>query len=135
MNNKKINLIVLGDASVGKTSLIKQYTGKGFTEEHLATMGLDFAKKTYTARDNKEHDVKVWDTAGQERFRTLTQTFYKQADGVIVAYDTTSKISFQNVNTWMKSIKDHANQGLPMIIVANKIDLVEQRAISQEEGQ
>ena len=76
----KMNLIILGDGSVGKTSMIKMYAERKFTATHMATLGLDFAQKNIMLPGfSKETQVKIWDTAGQERFRTLTESFYKQA--------------------------------------------------------
>ena len=71
----------MGDGSVGKTSMIKMYAEKKFTASHMATLGLDFVSKQFKPKNfpDKEMQVKIWDTAGQERFRTLTQSFYKQA--------------------------------------------------------
>ena len=75
---QKINLILLGDGSVGKTSMIKMYSEKKFDTAHMATLGLDFVSKTYRPPgSDRDMQVKIWDTAGQERFRTLTLSFYK----------------------------------------------------------
>ena len=75
-----MNLIILGDGSVGKTSMIKQYSEKKFTPSHMATLGLDYVSKNIMLEGySKEMAVKIWDTAGQERFRTMTESFYKQA--------------------------------------------------------
>ena len=77
-NSNKINIIVLGDGAVGKTSLLKMYAEGKFTESHMATLGLDYVSKAYTPPNSAtELAVKIWDTAGQERFRTLTHAFYK----------------------------------------------------------
>ena len=94
--SNKINLIILGDGSVGKTSMIKRYAEDKFQPNHMATLGLDFATKTVRINDT-DMQVKIWDTAGQERFRTLTESFYKQANGIIIAFDVTNEESFQNV--------------------------------------
>ena len=67
-------------------------------------MGLDFATKKYQAKDGKEISAKIWDTAGQERFRTLTHSFYKNADGIIISYDVTDRKTFENIKTWIESI-------------------------------
>ena len=72
MKKFQVQIIILGDGAVGKTSMIKQYMEKQFDDEHITTLGLDFATKKYTSSDGKEVNVKIWDTAGQERFRTLT---------------------------------------------------------------
>ena len=68
----------------------------------MATLGLDFVSKSYKpAGSDKEMQVKIWDTAGEERFSTLTLSFYKQAHGVIIAYNVTNEESFQNVLSWI----------------------------------
>ena len=85
--------------------MIKHFTQKKFSEEHITTLGLDFASENYTAKDGKEVTVKVWDTAGQERFRTLTHAFYRNADGIVIAYDVTDQKTFNNIKTWVESIE------------------------------
>ena len=121
----KVNLILLGDGSVGKTSMIKMYAEKKFQQSHMATLGLDFVNKTYKPQgSDKEMLVKIWDTAGQERFRTLTQSFYKQAQGIIITFDVTNDESFRNVHGWMESISKHGVANVAMILVGNKCDLV-----------
>jgi small GTP-binding protein len=75
--------------------------------------------------------VKVWDTAGQERFHTITQQFYKQAHGMIIAFDLTNRKSFENVRAWIDSIYRHSSDtSLPKVLVGNKVDLAD--ANSQE---
>ena len=84
---------------------------KEFDGEHIATMGLDFAKNEYTTKhDGQKLELKVWDTAGQDRFKHLTYSFYKKADGIIVAFDTTEQKSFENIKTWVENIDDHAKE-------------------------
>ena len=124
MAKKNMQFIVLGDAAVGKTSIINQYTDKGFSEDHLATLGIDFGSKKYTTKvDGTEVNIKIWDTAGQERFRTLTTNFYRRADGIIVSFDTTDTKTFEGVRTWMKSISEHADASADIILCGNKVDL------------
>ena len=67
--------------------------------------------------------MKVWDTAGQERFRTLTHSFYKNADGIIISYDVTDKKTFESIKTWVDSIDTHGKKQAARILVGNKIDL------------
>ena len=96
------------------------------------TLGLDFVTRKFTASDGNEYQVKIWDTAGQERFKTLTYSFYKKADGVIMAFDTTDTKSFDNIKNWVDSINQHAEKGVPKILVGNKIDLEDDRIITKE---
>jgi small GTP-binding protein len=71
-------------------------------------------------------EVKIWDTAGQERFHTITQQFYRQAQGMIIAFDLTQKKSFENVRTWIDSIYRTApDANLPKVLVGNKVDLAD----------
>lgn len=86
----RIQLIIIGDASVGKTSLLRNLDKREFVGQHLKTFAVDFIQTQYTnEEDNCKVNVKIWDTAGQERFRNITQSFYRQADGVILAFDMT----------------------------------------------
>ena len=94
------------------------------------TLGLDFITKKFTAKDGNEYQVKIWDTAGQERFKTLTFAFYKKADGVIMAFDTTDSKTFDNIQNWVDSINTHAAKGVPKVLVGNKCDLEEDRQVS-----
>ena len=106
----KINIIVLGDGAVGKTCLLKRYAQGEFIESHMATLGLDYVSKNFQPKgSDQELQAKIWDTAGQDRFRTLTHSFYRQAQGVIVAFDLTNEESFKNVRMWMESISEHAD--------------------------
>ena len=105
--SNKCNIIMIGDGAVGKTSLLNMYSEGIFSTSHMATLGLDYVDKNYkpeggTADQNMQ--VKIWDTAGQERFRTLTLSFYKQAQGVILCFDVTNANSFKNVKMWLESI-------------------------------
>ena len=109
------------------------YAEKKFEANHLATLGLDFVSKTYQPpNSDQEMQVKIWDTAGQERFRTLTLSFYKQAQGVVLCFDVTNQKSFDNVRMWFEQIESHADAGIAKILVGNKIDLTDERKISKE---
>ena len=77
----------------------------------------------------------MWDTAGQERFKTITYSFYKQADGVIIAYDVTSEESFRSVKTWIDSIYEHADPRIAKVLCGNKIDLSEERVVTRAQAE
>lgn len=85
--------------------------------------------------DGKNAKLQVWDTAGQERFRTITQTYYKGAMGIVMAYDCTSQESFDNVRNWMRQIEVHANSSVEKILIGNKSDLADRKIIETEQGQ
>lgn len=100
----------------------------------MPTVGIDFKFKNITV-DGERVKVHVWDTAGQERFRTLTATYYRKAQGVLLVYDVTNRESFNNVRNWMSQITINAEVGISVYLVANKLDLVEKRVVSFEEGE
>ncbi len=85
-----IKLILVGDTAVGKTSLLLRFTENQVCNDHIATIGIDYKVKRMTV-DGKDIKMQIWDTAGQERFRTITQSYYKGAQGIVLAYDCTSK--------------------------------------------
>ena len=99
----------------------------------LSSAGIDFKIKTINVQDQRVK-LQVWDTAGQERFRTITQTYYKGAMGIILVYDCTEETTFNNISNWLKQIETHASQGVAKVLVANKTDLPN-RVIPTERGQ
>ena len=133
-NQRKIQILTLGDGKVGKTSILKRYNEDAFTSHHLTTIGIDFITRDVQI-NNETVPVKIWDTAGQERFRTITHTFYKQAEGVLLVFDVTDKTSYENLHNWINSIHEHADEKIIKYLIANKIDMNEERKVTKEEGQ
>lgn len=99
----------------------------------LCESGIDFKIKTINVQDQRVK-LQVWDTAGQERFRTITQTYYKGAMGIVLVYDCTEESTFNNISNWLKQIETHASSGVAKVLVANKTDLPN-RVITTERGQ
>ena len=133
--DEKIQLIMIGESNVGKTSLIRRYTKNLFNINHLETTGVEFNSKNEKI-NNKIIKVKIWDTAGQEIFHSLTKNFYRKADGIIIVFDVTNRESFDKVHDWVKSVYDNTDtyREIQIILVGNKIDLELNRQISKEEG-
>ena len=77
--------------------------------------------------------IQIWDTAGQERYRTLTKSYYKGAAGIILVFDVTDPVSFQNLEYWLRKIKKHADENVEMVLIGNKIDLINDVVIQKEE--
>ena len=78
--------------------------------------------------------MQIWDTAGQERFRTLTASYYRGAQGIIIVFDVTDRETFENVRQWMQEIERFANENVCKVLVGNKCDLTDKRMVSKEEG-
>ena len=139
-----IKMIIIGDSGVGKTCFLLRFSDENFTSSHIATignlpsiyysLGIDFKIKTIPI-DGKQVKLQIWDTAGQERFRTITQTYYKGAMGIVLAYDCTSEESFENVRNWVKQIEQHAMPNVKKILVGNKADLEDHKMISTQQGE
>lgn len=84
--------------------------------------------------DGKTIKSQIWDTAGQERYRAITSAYYRGAVGALLVYDISKKGTFENVERWLKELKDHADANLVVMLVGNKSDLKHLRAVSTEEG-
>ena len=125
-----LKILILGDSSVGKTSLLLKYTDGYFPTIYVATIGVEYKIKKITI-NNININLQIWDTAGQERFRSITQSFIKGADGILYVYDITQKKTFDDLKTWISQSEESA-EGFKKIIVGNKVDLEEERVISKE---
>ena len=132
MSSTKIRILILGDYSVGKTSLILRYIDK-YTEFTMSTIGIDYYTKLLLI-DKNYCTVEVWDTAGQERFRTIPKNYYKSSDGIILVFDTSSRKTFENIKNWAKNISDFSAKNIVCILVGNKIDNYD-RQVSKEEAE
>ena len=116
-------IILLGDSSVGKTSLILRFCDDKFMEIGTSTIGVD--TKTKDVRHNgKKIQLEIWDTAGEERFRTLAKNSYQGSDGILLVYDLTQKKTFSNIKHWYDNIKNNIDiDKVAIILVGNKSDL------------
>lgn len=133
-NNKpqiKLKLLIIGDSSVGKTSMLLSYTDNYFPESHLATIGVEYKVKEIET-DKYNISLQIWDTAGQERFRSITKSFFRNTNGIIFVYDVTCRKSFQSVKEWIKDSELH-DTGFEKILCGNKIDLKEKREVNFDE--
>ena len=133
---EEIKLITLGSASVGKSSLIIQYTENKFTESYLSTLGVDYKQKIIKLKNGKDIHLRIYDTAGQERFKSISSGFIKKADGVVLVYDISNKDSFVSINGWIANIREIGKENMPIILVGNKCDLSDEvRKVSKKEGE
>ena len=135
MEHYQLKFVVLGEAGVGKTSLLNQYVKRSFSQYYKATIGADFLASKITV-DEKQVDLQLWDTAGQERFHSLSLGFYRGADCCIIVFDVTNQTSFANIESWINEFLQKANpidpESFPFIIFANKCDVSEERVVPSE---
>ncbi len=128
----KVKVILLGDGGVGKTSIAKRYTAGTFSDTYKPSLGVDFMVKRTELNDRK-FKMLVFDTAGQEFISTLRKRYYSGADGAIIVFDVTRKESFGDLKRWVDEVRGEIGD-VQTIFVGNKIDLVNQRVITKEEG-
>ncbi|MFX1478496.1 MAG: Rab family GTPase [Promethearchaeota archaeon] len=125
-------VIMLGDASVGKNSLILRYAKGFFMEDLKLTIGVDFYSKTIFFND-KKIKLRIWNFGGEERFRFLLSQYSKNADGAFFLYDITNPQSIAHLLDWVQLVRENL-EDIPIMLVGNKVDLEEFRAVSREEG-
>lgn len=138
-NVKDDNLItykifLLGDGDVGKTACIERFCSNHFRETTM-TIGCDKKIKKMPLENGKIASIEIWDTAGQERYRSLTKNMFKSADAILLVYSVIDRKSFENVSNWINDINNMSHKGIPIILCGNKIDLVDKRQVSVEEGE
>ncbi len=127
----KLKLIVLGDSGVGKTNIIRRYVSDTFSIDTKATVGVEFFTKSFRV-NNDVVKLEIWDTAGQERYKSITSAYYKGSRGALLVYDITRYSTFEDIEKWMKEIKERIHGSLKMMIIGNKVDLNAQRNVDIE---
>lgn len=154
----QIKLLLIGDSGVGKSCCLLRFSEDSFTPSFITTIGIDFKIRTIEL-DGKRVKLQIWDTAGQERFRTITTAYYRGAMGILLVYDVTDEKSFHSnypfffsllshrsgnsrltaidtdIRTWFSNVEQHASEGVHKILIGNKCDWEEKRAVSTEQGQ
>ncbi|GAM17290.1 hypothetical protein SAMD00019534_004650 [Acytostelium subglobosum LB1] len=128
-NSEMYKLLMIGDSSVGKTSLLLRFSDGTFQETSVNMTSVDNKTKNITI-DGKTIALQIWDTAGQERFRTITSSFYRGAHGILVVYDMTDQSTFNNVKLWMQEIQRYGVVGVSKMLIGNKFDLDDRKIVS-----
>ena len=129
---KALKIVMLGDTTVGKTSIINSYLNKDFSQDMLSNIGIDKNNKKIKMKDGNEIKLVIWDTAGQERFHSVATSTIKSAQGVIVSFDLTNEKTFKSVSRWLNDIKDN-NNNIPILLFGNKCDMLEERVVEEKD--
>ncbi|KAG2131296.1 GTP binding protein [Suillus bovinus] len=125
---KRTKIVLLGDQSVGKTSLITRFMYDTFDNTYQATIGIDFLSKTMYLEDRTVR-LQLWDTAGQERFRSLIPSYIRDSSVAIVVYDITNRQSFLSTSKWIDDVRSERGNDVIIVLVGNKADLSEKRFV------
>jgi Ras-related protein Rab-11A len=126
-------VVLIGDSGVGKSNLLSRFTRNEFNLDSKSTIGVEFATRSIQV-DSKTIKAQIWDTAGQERYRAITSAYYRGAVGALLVYDISKHQTYENVNRWLKELRDHADSNIVIMLVGNKSDLRHLRAVPTEEA-
>lgn len=129
--NFLFKLLLVGDIGVGKSCFMFKVCDGAFSTSYLMTIGVDYRVKT-VINDDTTYKIQLWDTAGQERFRTITKSYYRGSDEIIVCYDTTRRETYKNVVSWIYDINRFSRTDCAVIIIGTKSDL--QRKVPYQEA-
>lgn len=131
----RFKITVIGNGQVGKTSLIKKFTQGTFEKDYIKTLGAQFSKFEKNI-DNDEIRLIFWDIAGQDDFLFLRPSFYRESNAAIIVYSLEEteigERSFEHITNWHENIKQFCGD-IPIILFANKVDLVEENEIDDSE--
>ncbi|KAB2078200.1 hypothetical protein ES319_A06G146100v1 [Gossypium barbadense] len=126
-------VVLIGDSDVGKSNLLSRFTKNEFSLESKSTIGVEFATRSITIED-KVVKAQIWDTAGQERYRAVTSAYYRGAVGALLVYDATRHVTFENIERWLKELRDHTDGSIVIMLLGNKSDLRHLRAVFTEDA-
>lgn len=120
--SRKFKVIVVGDSTVGKTSVVNYYVDRVACTDFVSTVGVDFRNKTLKI-DSEEVTIQLWDTAGQEKFRSITKSYFRRADAISLIFNVNDRDTFRDISDWMKSIDEQMDKKVPIVLIGNKLDL------------
>ena len=128
-----IKVAMLGDSMVGKTAICNTFMNIEFNDSNLSTIGVEKLESQITLKNGEEIKLILWDTAGQERFRSIALKSIKTAQGVVIVFDLTKKITFDNVVNWLKQIDENLNN-VSLVLFGNKCDIEKEKwEVTKEE--
>ena len=132
-------VVMIGAGGSGKTALVNRFLTHKFSEEYIVTIGSQFAVKTVALQGNNGRNVVVkllvWDLAGQQRFDFIRGSYYRGSKGALLVFDTTRKSTWVELPKWIQETEEALGERIPIILLANKVDLVDERVITTEMAQ
>lgn len=128
-----ISLALVGDSGVGKTCLTNVFADGSYNEDTPLTVGVDFKIRTVMV-GGQCCKIHIWDMTGQERFRCITNSYYRAAKGILIAFDTTNRTSFDNVEAWLAQVRLFSSSSVQLLLVGTKTDLMEKQQVTKEQA-
>ena len=130
----EFKIVLIGSASVGKTSIFNKFINGYFSQNYKSTITVEFKIKYMKLDNNLFVKLILWDTCGAEIFRAVTKQYYKNAHAIILVFDLTDQNSFNDLkNIWLNDVKNYGDINTQILIVGNKLDLIEERKISESQ--
>ena len=130
----EFKIILIGNASVGKTSIFNKFIIGEFNKTYKSTISVECKSKYLKIDKNLFAKLNIWDTMGSEIFRAVTKQYYRGANGAIVIFDLTQQNTFNDLKKWVKDIKNYGEKNIEILIVGNKLDLIGQRKVTQSQA-
>ena len=124
--------IVVGEANVGKTAMCERLTRNYFSPEAVTTVGVEFSSLIVETAESAHVKCQLWDTAGCERFRAITKNYYRGVTGVILMFDVSRRVTFNELSKWKREITENTDNAPFVILIGSKTDKV--RLVSEDEG-
>ncbi|KAK6474162.1 ras-related protein Rab-39B-like [Huso huso] len=132
----QFRIILLGDSTVGKSSLLKRFTDGVYSDVADPTVGVDFYARSLEIEPGVKIKLQLWDTAGQERFRSITTSYYRNSVGGLLVFDLTSRKAFEHVREWHREVAEHVKpHHMVFILIGHKSDLARERQVPREEAE
>eukprot|EP00826_Nyctotherus_ovalis_P065494 TRINITY_DN962_c0_g4_i2.p1 TRINITY_DN962_c0_g4~~TRINITY_DN962_c0_g4_i2.p1 ORF type:complete len:199 (-),score=55.75 TRINITY_DN962_c0_g4_i2:140-736(-) len=125
-------VVLVGDASVGKTFLLNRYIKNTVPKNPNPTIGVEFASKVVKLRGEVCVKTQLWDTAGQEKYRAMTAAHYRKSMGALIVYDITKRITFESIPKWLKELQANAEPDIVVMLVGNKVDICNDDASARQ---
>lgn len=127
-------IVVVGTSGVGKTALVQRLIDDAFSYESKPTIGVEFKSHTCKCGDETVK-INIWDTAGQEKFRSISKAYFRNAVGALLVFSFSDRESFDHLNIWLNDLHSLCPENAIIILVGNKVDLTQDRVISNTEAQ
>ncbi|XP_019369542.1 PREDICTED: ras-related protein Rab-7L1 [Gavialis gangeticus] len=126
-HDRMFKVLIVGDVTVGKTSLVQRYANDSFNKHYKSTVGVDFALKVVQWSESEIIRLQLWDIAGQERFTSMTRLYYREASACVIMFDVTNTSTFKNSQKWKQDLDSKLTlpngSPVPCLLLANKSDL------------
>ena len=124
MKDYSFKILVIGPASVGKSSIIRRFVDNKFSLQYKFTIGVDFLSKHVEYENNKKARLIIWDIGGQERFKSLRRNFYGGTNGALIVFDLSRAQTFSKIKEWLSDLRQCIGENIPVVIIGNKSDII-----------